>query len=126
MKLMWKQVLVAFVLGAVVGIAGSHACLWNRHHGDHKNFQERLLKRFNERLHLSLYQQQKVAAVLEQKKSKIDAMRAEVRPKFEEIRNATSAEIRQMLMPEQQKEFDRMNAEFEERIKNHREHLGGD
>ena len=116
MKLAWKQIITAFLLGAALMALGTHACpFYRRPWGEGKHFQERMLKRFDRKLNLSSDQEERLALILEQKRGKIDALRKEIRPKFEEIRNMTRTEIRQILTPEQQTKFDKMSAEWEER-----------
>ncbi len=124
MKLTWKYLAVGFLLGVVAGAVGNQWCApaFHRHHwGEREHFQEKMLEQFNRKLSLTSEQQQKVTVILQEKRSKIDALRAEVRPKFEEIRNTTHLEIRQLLTPEQQKKFDAMNAEHEARKKQFRD-----
>ena len=119
MKIVWKQVLVSFVLGVMVGAAGVRWCApyyFHRHWGG-KESQARLLERFDSKLKLTPEQRSQVAEILDGKRQKIDALRAEIRPKFEEIRSSTSAEIRGLLTPEQQKKFDAMQIEWEAQAK---------
>ena len=115
----WKQILIAWLLGGVVGFAGARwsAPSWFHRHGEGKQAQARMLQRFSSKLRLTPDQRAKVAAIFEAKRQKIDALRAEVRPKFEEIRASTSAEIRALLTPEQQRAFDVMHAKQEARRK---------
>ena len=112
MKLPWKQIVVVFVLGAVVGFAATRCVGRHRIHswGKGKHFQERMLKQFNAKLNLTPGQSTQVAAIFEAKRQKIDALQTEMRPKFEEVRSSTRTEIRQLLSPEQQQKFDAMNA----------------
>ncbi len=121
MKYAWRQIAVGFLLGALVGgVAGNQACVPPFHRpwsGSREHSQEKMLAKFNARLNLTSGQQQKVAVILQQKRSRIDALRGEMHPKFEEIRNATRSEIRQLLTPEQQTKFDAMIAEREARKK---------
>ncbi len=128
--LAWKQIGVAFVLGIGVALVGSHWC--DRRHGGHclsggrfkggpERFQERLLNEFSTRLKLTPDQRQRVADILDAKRVKIEALRTEFRPKFDEIRATTRAEIRQVLTPEQQQQFDVMDAEFESHRRQMRE-----
>lgn len=111
-----KQILVAFALGAVVGMVVSRSLSRDFHHhwGDGQ-FQARMLQRFSAKLKLTPEQRAQVAKIFEEKRQKIEALRAEVRPKFEDIRTATSAEIRRLLSPDQQKQFDAMEAEWNAR-----------
>ena len=58
-----------------------------------------------------------MGAILEDKRHKIEDLRAEIRPRFKEIRTSTSVEIRGLLTPEQQQKFDVMNAQWEAKAK---------
>ena len=114
-----KQMLVTFVLGGVVGAAGAY---WSAPYAFHRHwergqFQTRMLQQFSSKLHLTPAQRTQVAAILEAKRQRIKTLRADIRPKFEDIRTSASAEIRVLLTPEQQKKFDVMQAEWEARRK---------
>lgn len=115
MKLAWKQVVMAFVLGAVAGgIAGRWCALeygkkpWGRSPGH-------LLQEFSRHLRLTSEQRTQVGAILEAKRQKVEALRAETRPQFEGIRSSASAEIRRLLTPEQQARYDKLEAEQQAR-----------
>ena len=127
MKLAWKQVAIAVVLGGCLGFVG--AC-WGlprllHHRWGGGQFQQRLLDRFSSKLQLRPEQRNQVAAILEAKRKKIDALRAEMRPQFEELRTSTSTEIRRLLTPEQQKRFDVMEAKLDARVKRFRDRWVG-
>ncbi len=114
----WLQLLMAFFLGAVVGVVGAR---WSAWHGPHRHWegkqaQSRMLKQFSSKLHLTSDQRTQVAAILEAKHQKIEALRTEIRPRFEEIRASTSAEIRQRLTPEQQQRFDVMETAWRQKM----------
>ena len=115
MKLAWKQMFIAFVSGVMVGVVGARWCASYRvhHRWESGQFQTHMLQRFSSKLKLTPEQRTRVAAILDAKRQKIDALRAEIRPRFEEIRTSTAAEIRQLLTPEQQKKFDVMQAEWQ-------------
>ncbi len=119
MKLDWKQTLAVFVLGCTVGMVGTYWCgpLSSHSHGRHGHSPERLLEKFNSKLSLTQDQRTQVAAILEAKHQKIQLLRGEFRPKFEEIRAAATAEIRQVLTPEQQQKFDVMDAKWKAKAK---------
>ena len=124
MKFAWKQIALAFVLG--IGVGGVLAG-WGSPYALHKRWggrqlQERLLRQLTTKLQLTPTQQNQVAGILESKRQKMDALRTEIRSHFDELRTSTSAEIRQLLTPEQQKRFDAMEAEWEARRKRFREH----
>ncbi len=119
MNLAWKQIIIAFVLGGIVGVIGVQGrnfyCM--HRHWKPGEFQARLLQKFNSKLQLTPGQRTQVAAILETKRQKIDSLRAEFRPRFEEIRNSASAEIRQLLTPEQQVKFDVMKEKWQRKAK---------
>ena len=119
MKLAWKQIIIAFILGGLAGTAAASIVIPRAlHHAwESGRFQERLLNQFSRKLHLTPEQRERVAAILEAKRQKINALRAEVRPKFDEIRATTSGEIRALLTPEQQPKFDEMQAKRDARLK---------
>lgn len=118
----WKQLVLVFLLGGAVGFTAAVCTGRHLFHagGGGKHFQERMLKQFNDKLKLTPEQNTQVAAILEAKRQKIDALRAEIRPKFEELRNSMRSEIRQLLTPEQQQKFDVMEASFEQKAKRFR------
>ena len=127
MTLAWKPIAVAFVLGGCVGLAVARGCALRmlHHHRGAAHVQQRMLNRFSSKLQLNPEQRSHVAAILETKRQKLEALRTEIRPRFEEIRTSTSAEIRQLLNPEQQKRFDAMEAEWTARMKRFGDHWKG-
>jgi len=123
-KLAWSQLVMAFTVGACMGwaMALGWAPRMFHHHGDGAKFQQRLLDRFSSKLQLTPEQRHQVAAILEAKRQKIDALRAETRPRFEAISASMSSEIRQLLTPEQQQRFDAMEATWNAQRERRRTH----
>ncbi len=116
MKKFWK-VGIALLVVLLLGLSSSRI-LFRRHFFEHANpdrHYEKILNRFNSKLHLSPDQKTKVAATLDQSRQRIKALRAELRPKFDEIRDSANAEIRSVLNPDQQMKFDEMQAEWKAR-----------
>lgn len=119
MKINWNQVLISLFLGLLTGFGlGS----WQgrdffRRDGSPERRYERLLKRFNSKLKLTVEQKTSVGTILDNKRKKIELMRAEAKPRFEELRATTRAEIRKVLTPEQQEKFDVMQSRWESRRK---------
>ena len=109
-----NQIAIALVVGGCVGfVVARSAASWKvHHHHDGARFQQRLLDRFSSKLELSQEQRTRVAAILDAKRQKVETLRSEIRPRFEEIRAATSAEIRQLLNPKQQQTFDILQAKW--------------
>ena len=100
------------LLGVPVGMAvARHAAAppWVKDRYAHK------LDVFSRELKLTPDQKQQVAAILQEKRKKIEGLRAEIRPRFQAIRAATNAEIRQVLLPTQQPRFEQLQAQEEAR-----------
>jgi Spy/CpxP family protein refolding chaperone len=108
----------ALIAGILIGAAGTSYAIAHRWRTP---FHERLLTRFSSALQLTPQQREQVGAILEAKRQRIDALRAELRPQFDELRASTSAEIRALLTPEQQGKFDEMEAKRAQQIARWRE-----
>lgn len=124
MKLNWKQVLISFLLGLLVGM-GTLWCARRYHFHKMMHGEDRyahMLDRFSKKLKLTPDQKEKVKVILEAKRQKIKALRAQVGPKFEEIKNSTEAEIQKLLTPEQQEKFESFKKKWEGRWK--KRHFG--
>jgi Spy/CpxP family protein refolding chaperone len=120
MKLEWKQVVISLSIGLVLGTALGW---WGSRYSEDWRGQDRyswMLKRFSSELALTPEQKKEIADLLEAKRQSIATLRAEIRPRFEEIRNSTRLEIRKRLTPEQQQKFDAMQEEWEPRKKGRR------
>lgn len=126
MKFEWKQILTSLLIGLFIGaIFGAWGLRYSFYkkawhggvHGEKKY--ARMLKHFSSKLDLNSEQKQRVATILEDKRQKMQTLRAEINPKFKELRDTTSAEIKNVLTPEQQKKFDLMQKRWEKRWKKH-------
>lgn len=123
MKLEWKQVVIALILGVALGTFGALRYTQSDFHAGWKNpekFHQRIMERFTSKLKLTSDQQQKMSEILESTRSRMDALRQEAFPKFRQIRESSKAEIRALLTPEQQIKFDAMAAEREARFEKRR------
>ena len=123
MKLSWNRIVIALVLGGCAGFALARGCafgMFHFHRGS-AQAQHRLLDQFSSKLKLTPKQRNQVGAILQAKRQKIDALRAEIRPRFEDLRASTSAEIRRVLTTEQQQRFDVMEAQRDARMKRARD-----
>ena len=124
MKLDWKQIIVALILGIVLGALGTLRCMPFGSHGFLKNpekMHRHMMEQFTSKLRLTPDQQQKISAILDDTRTKISLLRGEVHPKFEEIRNISKTQIRELLTSDQQKKFDVMSAEMDVRFRKHRD-----
>ncbi len=105
--------LTGIVLGTGVGWWAGRD-LFPRRWGWEQRYQ-RMLERFSSELKLTPEQKDRVKVLLEAKRQKMETLRAEARPRYEEVRISTQTEIRKLLSPEQQKRFDRMEMEWKRR-----------
>ena len=117
----WLVLHVVFALGAGTGAAidaiyRSRAFAegpGGRGRGEHKDMFERM------RRDLSLSEEQATALqkVLEETRSEFRALRTEVEPRYDQIRQNARVRMRALLNPEQQKIFDAKSAEIDARRK---------
>src|SRR5438034_6949605 len=109
----WLVLLVVFVLGSVTGAALT-GLYRSRASGGAEAHEKAMHERFEKmRSELSLTDQQttSVRTILDETRNEYRALRAELRPRFEEPRMKARARIRASLTPEQQKKFDAMVAQ---------------
>jgi Spy/CpxP family protein refolding chaperone len=124
MTISWKQAAPAFAVGLLAGALLSfwapRGLMHRGFHGyDMEHRQHELLERFSRKLSLTPEQRTKVGAILEEKGRKMKSLWQDTRPKFDEVRKSTSAEIRALLTPEQQTKFDALQQKMEARWKHH-------
>lgn len=117
MKNPWKEILIAFLIGMLVGwfafsrISQDRTPAWKS---------GKMLERFSRELSLDPGQKQKIAQILEAKRAQFSALREEMSPRFDEIRASSKLEIRKVLTPEQEEKFEKIEARWEERLKKKR------
>lgn len=123
MTIQWKQVTLALITGLLLGAAGVSLIY---HQGDDSFHRrpwaedkrsERMVRYFSRKLDLSEEQKTQLIAILESKREKIRSLNQEMRPRFQEIREATRAEIRSILTPEQQVKFEHLRQAWREKRK---------
>jgi Spy/CpxP family protein refolding chaperone len=102
----WLVLVVVFVLGSITGAAltGLYRSRAGADRPD-KAMHERFEKMRTE-LSLTDEQTKAVSAILDETRNEYRALRAELRPRFEEPRQKARAKIRALLTPEQQQKFD--------------------
>lgn len=121
MKTPDKKILIAFAAGLLAGwflAFGAVHCRLRSERFD----RSRMIERFRRELSLTPAQGGKVEKILEETRARIDSIRGEVRPRFEDIRRAADARIRAELTPEQLPKFEKLRQKMEER---HRRRRGG-
>ena len=109
---MWSLLLGVFVLGAVTGSALSG--LYRSRASGPEARERAMHERFeNMRRELNLTDEQTTAvrAIIDETRNEYRALRAELRPRFEEPRQKARTKIRALLTPDQQKKFDAMVAQ---------------
>ncbi len=123
MKTDWKPVIAALVIGIAIGALGHMRCmpfgsreLWK----NPEKMRQHMMAEFKSKLNLSAEQQQKISAIMDDTRSQMDALREEMRPKFEALKVTSRARIRELLTLDQQKKFDTMNAQNDARMEKHR------
>lgn len=125
-KISWHQVAISIVIGFLLG--AFYGQLSGRphfpRHGDHGRMKAKMVERLGKDLNLTMDQKKKVEDIFEAKHPQMLALQAEIQPKFEALRQATDAEIRQILSPDQQKKFDEIRTKMEEKHKKHGEKFG--
>lgn len=118
LKTNWHLIAIGLLIGFALGtFYGPHLC-GNRAPWKHSgSMREHMLKRFSSELHLTPEQKEKVGAIFDAKHPQMLALHAEIKPKFEALRQSTKQEIRAVLNADQQQKFDELNAKMEERWK---------
>ncbi|HYJ46906.1 MAG TPA: hypothetical protein VEV81_09855 [Pyrinomonadaceae bacterium] len=116
----WLVVLGVFLLGGVTGAAldsiyrlkasGGRGAEMHGQRGD-KNRMERM----KSDLGLSDNQAEQIGAILDQTRNDYQALRKEVQPRYDALRQQARTKIRALLNPEQQQKFDARVAERDAR-----------
>ena len=113
--------ILTFVLGIVVGSAGTLFFGW--HFGrPHGGFEPKRVVRFLQReLKLTDAQRQQVEQIMQDTDAKNKELQKQVDPQFETIREESRDRVRKILNPDQLAKFDDIVRRFDERRKRHRE-----
>lgn len=116
---MKTKLFIAVLIGVALGLGAGATMRYYRfcHPMDSHERTEHLLNKFSSKLDLTPEQRTQVAAILEEKRQKIDGLRSQFQPQFESVRNSTRDEIRKILNPDQQKKFDVLDAKMRARWK---------
>lgn len=115
MRLDWKQIVPALLLGCLIGIWGG-AWLHRmglRHMRTDASDTQRLLIKFSSELKLEAGQQDAVKAVLESYRTQMKALHEDHAKRFEEIRTSMRNDIAKLLSPEQVKRFQAIQARWD-------------
>lgn len=122
-KIQINQVLIALILGAVIGAVGiqlrDYGCLMSAPHKG--EMRQHMIKKMERELKLDAGQKEKLEAIFKIMQPRMQALRDEMRPKFQAMRAETREEIRKILKPEQLEEFEALNKKMDARWKKYRE-----
>ena len=100
----WLVLVVVFVLGAFTG--GAATAFYRSLTRPEKPTAGARIEKLRRDLNLTDDQMKSVSAILDETKNEYKALRAEVKPRFDEPRQKARAKIRALLTPEQQQKFD--------------------
>ena len=117
MKLAWKQIIPALLIGALAGAAAGAWCQRFAFHNfwKHGPDPERLLAKFDRDLKLDPKQKQDLKALLEAQHAKVMALHEETAAKFDALLVDLRGRTRKLLHAEQQRKFDEMSARWDAR-----------
>ena len=105
----WLVLVVVFVLGACTG--GAVTGFYRAMTRPGKPNSASRIEKLRSDLNLNDDQMKSVSAILDDTKNEYKALRAEVKPRFDEPRQKARTKIRALLTPEQQQKFDAMIAQ---------------
>ena len=117
----WLVLLVVFALGCVTGAFFDSAYRLQargdggRHNQRGQRGQDHMFERMKSDLGLSEQQATEIRAILDETRNGFRTLRAEVRPRYDALRQNSRTRIRALLTPEQQKKFDAKAAERDAR-----------
>jgi hypothetical protein len=125
MRVDWRQIVPALLLGCLIGIWGGawlhRAAL--HHMRTRVSDTQQLLDRVNAELKLDAGQQVVVKAVLESYRTQMKTLHEENIKHIEEIRASMRGDLAKLLNPEQQKRFQDLQARWDSRHKNWKDAL---
>ena len=106
-------VIVAFIAGLIVGIAGdrlylfrSHRIFPSRHMAEFAA--HRIVDRLDHELHFTPQQRAQVQQILDRHRARIDKLMSGVRPQLRQEIDASNAEIDKVLTPDQRVQFSKV------------------
>jgi Spy/CpxP family protein refolding chaperone len=117
----WLVIVGVFILGGATGVlldgvyrlrASGNARPPEMHNGHHG---EEVIERMKSDLNLNDDQVTQIRAILDQTRNDYRALRTEVRPRYDAVRQNARAKIRALLNAEQQQKFDAKVAEIDAR-----------
>lgn len=115
----WLAVVGVFILGCVTGISLDsvyrlRASNARQERGKGRDTDE-IFERMKRDLSLNDQQAAQIRTILEETRNEYRQLRAEVRPRYDAVRQSARTRIRALLTPEQQQKFDARVAEHDAR-----------
>lgn len=112
----WLAVVGVFILGCITGFSldSVYRMRAGGERSERKN-KEAVFERMKRDLDLNEQQATQIRAILEQTREEYRQLRAEVRPRYDAVRQNARTKIRSLLTPEQQQKFDAKMAERDAR-----------
>jgi Spy/CpxP family protein refolding chaperone len=112
----WLAVVGVFVLGLVTGFSLDSVYRLRAGNPSRSDKREdRVFERMKRDLDLNEQQATQIRAILDQTREEYRQLRAEVRPRYDAVRQNARTKIRALLTPEQQQKFDAKVAERDAR-----------
>lgn len=115
MRLDWKQILPALLIGCLAGFWGNTLLRSIGHRRPSAPNVENMLEKFSAELSLDPSQKTALKIVLEQQVPRFSALRTRTDEELKEIRSSMNGEIDKLLKPEQQARFQELQARWEAR-----------
>ena len=126
MKWQWKQIVVASIVGLLLGGAVGRWSVYGSHHrkGSFEKRFEKKIERFSRKLSLNADQKEKVRVIFAQKREKIKAFHEESRARYQVLRKETIDQVKPLLTDDQKKTFDGLEKKRAERFSQRRKKYG--
>jgi Spy/CpxP family protein refolding chaperone len=115
----WLAVVGVFALGCVTGVSLDSVYRLRATNGRQERAARRdteeVFERMKRDLNLNDQQAAQIRSILEETRNEYRQLRAEVRPRYDSVRQNARTKIRALLTPEQQQKFDAKIAEHDAR-----------
>ena len=117
----WLAVVGVFALGCVTGISLDSVYRLRMGRGSaearatRRDKEDEVFERMKRDLDLNEQQATQIRSILDQTREEYRQLRAEVRPRYDTVRQTARSKIRALLTPEQQRKFDAKVAERDAR-----------
>ena len=113
----WLAVVGVFILGCVTGVSldSVYRLRSGNNEARSRRGKEEVFEQMKRDLNLNEQQAGQIRAILDETREEYRQLRAEVRPRYDAVRQSARTKIRALLTPEQQQKFDAKIAERDAR-----------